>query len=136
VRSLALNGAVSGAGLNIANPTYPMGRTYFNAQKMAQLRRPSETFVAVDEHPDSINDSVFMYDPGAPPPIYGWRDLPASYHNGAAGFSFADGHSEIHKWEDERTVQPILQQSKPWGDRLSVPNSVDIEWMNNRMPWR
>jgi len=25
-------------------------------------------------------------------------DFPASYHNGAAGLSFADGHSEVHRW--------------------------------------
>jgi len=25
-------------------------------------------------------------------------DFPASFHNGAAGFSFADGHAEIHRW--------------------------------------
>jgi len=36
-----------------------------------------------------------------------WSDMPASYHNGAAGFSFADGHSEIHKWVEPVTKQPI-----------------------------
>jgi len=34
-------------------------------------------------------------------------DVPASYHNGAGGLSFADGHAEIHKWMDPRTRQPI-----------------------------
>jgi len=27
-------------------------------------------------------------------------DYPASYHNGAGGVAFADGHSEIHRWRD------------------------------------
>jgi prepilin-type processing-associated H-X9-DG protein len=54
---------------------------------------PAETWVYVDEHPSSINDAGFFN-----PRATSWIDQPASYHNGAAGFSFADGHSEIHKW--------------------------------------
>ena len=52
---------------------------------------PSETWVYLDEHPDSINDAGFFN----PVRSY-WNDLPACYHNNAAGFAFADGHSEIH----------------------------------------
>ncbi|EEF62997.1 hypothetical protein Cflav_PD5632 [Pedosphaera parvula Ellin514] len=38
-----------------------------------------------------------------------WEDVPASYHDGACGFSFADGHAEMHKWQDETTKAPILK---------------------------
>ncbi len=55
---------------------------------------PSQTWVYMDEHPDSINDvGNFTYEPKG-----NWVDVPATYHNGAAGIAFADGHSEIHKW--------------------------------------
>ena len=54
---------------------------------------PAETWVFLDEHPCSINDAGF-FNPGPA----AWIDQPASYHNGAAGVSFADGHSETHKW--------------------------------------
>src|SRR5678815_2582835 len=50
--------------------------------------------VYMDEHPDSINDAGAF----APNTANNIPDAPATYHNGAAGFSFADGHSEIHKW--------------------------------------
>ena len=66
-------------------------------RKMTQLNDPgpSMTWVYVDEHPDRINDAGnFTYEPRNRK----WVDLPATYHNGAAGFAFADGHSEIHKW--------------------------------------
>ena len=66
-------------------------------RKMTQLNDPgpSMTWVYVDEHPDSINDAgCFTYQPSE----RRWTDIPATYHNGAAGFAFADGHSEIHKW--------------------------------------
>jgi len=54
---------------------------------------PTDTWVYLDEHPCSINDAGFFN-----PYVNSWVDQPASYHNGAAGFAFADGHSEIHKW--------------------------------------
>lgn len=58
----------------------------------------SMLFVFLDEHPLSINDGQFaveMQTTGAFAQIIDW---PASYHNRAAGFSFADGHAEIHRW--------------------------------------
>ena len=34
-----------------------------------------------------------------------WRDVPSSLHNGACGFAFADGHSEVHKWKTASLTQ-------------------------------
>jgi len=61
-------------------------------------RSPSDLFVLLDEHPDSINDAYYiavLEGHGGP---YAWCDVPATYHNGACGFAFLDGHSEIKKW--------------------------------------
>ena len=55
---------------------------------------PARSWLFMDEHPDSINDAG-AFAPNSPNNI---PDAPATYHNGACGFSFADGHSEIHKW--------------------------------------
>ena len=67
-------------------------------------RAPVDLFVLLDEHPDSINDAFFVL--GSPTPT-AWGDFPASYHNKACGFSFADGHSEIHKWLYPTTKVPV-----------------------------
>jgi prepilin-type processing-associated H-X9-DG protein len=74
--------------------------------------------VFVDEHPDSINDGLFgMHLPATPPASGGnwaaqtWDDVPASYHNGACGFAFADGHAEIKKWQNLETKAPIVKTS-------------------------
>ena len=89
---------------------------------------PSNTFVMLDEREDSINDGYFVVD------MSGWPvrsqqivDFPASYHNMAAGFSFADGHAEIHKWLDKRT-RPAINKGNM---QLNVPmrDSVDLLWM-------
>jgi len=54
-------------------------------------------WLLVDEHPDSINDGCFYLNPLAGPFNHQWGDLPGSSDNGACGFAFADGHSEIKK---------------------------------------
>lgn len=71
--------------------------------KQSDFPQPANTWVTVDEHPDSINDGFFIVDINAT----SWGDTPASYHNGACGFSFADGHAEIHKWRSATSKYPV-----------------------------
>ena len=144
VRSLSVNAVLVGSKLTVAPaPNYPTPRTYINdppCKKMTELNipGPASVWVSVDEHPDSINDSIFHFIPGLAPSSATWRDLPASYHNGACGFSFADGHSEIHKWLDGRTKLQVKMQDKWWcppGQNYPVPQSKDYLWVNERMPY-
>jgi prepilin-type N-terminal cleavage/methylation domain-containing protein/prepilin-type processing-associated H-X9-DG protein len=60
---------------------------------------PSDIWVVLDEHPDSINDAVFGNVMTELPSEARWWDVPAKWHNNACNFSFADGHSEIHRWQ-------------------------------------
>ena len=47
------------------------------------------------------------------------------------GFSFADGHSEIKKWTDPRTVVPPKYGTKiPLN--VASPNNQDVLWMSQR----
>ncbi len=88
------NGWTSGPGYSSGGPNNLS--IYQGATKAADLKipGPARTWVYVDEHPDSINDAG-CFPPNSPTNI---PDAPATYHNGAAGFAFADGHAEIHKW--------------------------------------
>jgi prepilin-type processing-associated H-X9-DG protein len=95
---------------------------------------PSGTFVFLDEREDSINDGMFVVDmtgyPNDSTKFYR-VDLPASYHNGAGGLSFADGHSEIHKWQDSRTKPPLKPGDQiPFGE--ANPRNPDIFWLQDR----
>jgi prepilin-type N-terminal cleavage/methylation domain-containing protein/prepilin-type processing-associated H-X9-DG protein len=98
-------------------------------QKMGDIMIPTKTWVLIDEHPDSINDAacaVQMAKPGATSAQI--IDFPASYHNGAAGLAYADGHSEIHKWLGNKIKAPVKYNSSL---TLNVPagDSVrDIIW--------
>ena len=75
----------------------PDWRTY---DKLSTIAIPTRTFVFVDEHPDSIDDAAFANRcEGADQPNTAMIiDFPGSFHGGACGFAFSDGHSEIHKW--------------------------------------
>ena len=93
-------------GFNIGSSPQSQWRTYGTTASMA-IPGTSMILVFLDEHPDSINDPQFavqMAQTGSSATIV---DFPASYHNGAGGFSFADGHAEIHKWIG-RTIQPTI----------------------------
>ena len=88
--------------------------------------KPAETWVSVDEHPDSINDGAFYA-----PTTTAWFDLPANYHDGGAGVAFADGHSEIHRWQGSVLKVPIV--FSPFNS-TGAPNDPDILWLRYRTP--
>lgn len=87
--------------------------------------------VLIDEHPDSLNYGDFavaMNDGVADARIY-MIDVPASYHNGAGGLSFADGHAEIHRWLDPRTRQPITGKYMV-SSVQPTPGNVDMRYLS------
>jgi prepilin-type N-terminal cleavage/methylation domain-containing protein/prepilin-type processing-associated H-X9-DG protein len=95
---------------------------------------PSMTWLFLDEREDSINDGemvVGMF--GYPDQPASWMivDYPASYHNGAGGFAFVDGHSEIKKWRDARTM-PVLRQGQDLTLNIPSPNNQDVFWLMER----
>ena len=94
---------------------------------------PSMTWVLVDEHPGTINDAAFAVEMRSEEDLNDARiiDFPASYHNGAAGFSFADGHSEIKKWTDPRTIKPP-NYGRRIEDKQRTPNNRDVLWLSER----
>lgn len=95
---------------------------------------PVDTWVFLDEQPDSINDAGFFC-----PHQTAWVDVPATYHNGAGGFSFADGHAEIHKWLDSLAAgrpRSVLFQDIGTINAKSAPGmrDRDISWVSYRSP--
>jgi prepilin-type processing-associated H-X9-DG protein len=113
--------------------TGPWDTIYFHAKKASDLTipGPTESWMYVDEEPDSINDA------GCFAPVVGEIiDYPATYHNGAAGFAFADGHSEIHKW-----VGPSMKHRSAttvtYSDEGRIPaarGDKDWEWYRYKTP--
>jgi prepilin-type N-terminal cleavage/methylation domain-containing protein/prepilin-type processing-associated H-X9-DG protein len=90
---------------------------------------PVNLFVTVDENPNTINDGYFLIFPnqGTTSPTT-WTDVPASYHNKACGFGFADGHSEIKKWRDVNLIN-----AKDINTPVDPNYKADLIWMIERV---
>jgi prepilin-type N-terminal cleavage/methylation domain-containing protein/prepilin-type processing-associated H-X9-DG protein len=126
IRSMSVNISVGGDSSNNGGPYQP---NMVAITKLAQMTKPNPTdcWVFVDEHPDSMNDAGLFT-----PAVASWVDLPASYHNGACGFSMADGHSEIHKWVDSSTKQKVrFAFTAP---TVRANEQRDTRWMRERTP--
>ena len=125
------SGAVTDAGCS-----GPEWRVYSKFSDMVDPG-PVKTWVLMDEREDRVNyGNAFTDMTGYPHTPTAWRfhyDFPASYHGRAGGFSFADGHAEIKKWRDERTMPPI-QKGGSWNATQYVPSAhnQDIFWMQER----
>ena len=129
VRSLAMN---QGVGWNATASWIKRGGPDWRIMhKLSDVRRTTMISVLLDEHPDSINGAGFAVQPTDQMAQTKIIDFPASYHNGAAGFSFVDGHAEIHKWRDPRTMPPI-EYTGEMSLNVPSPNNPDAWWMIER----
>jgi prepilin-type N-terminal cleavage/methylation domain-containing protein/prepilin-type processing-associated H-X9-DG protein len=140
IRSMSMNNWVGGPGWGDSGPWTPQDKkgwkVYVKSIDMVDPG-PSGTWVFLDEREDSINDGYFVVDMiGYPDKPGSWRivDYPASYHNNAGGFSFADGHSEIKKWHDGRTTLPLRKNDLDLTSNRTKygANNKDVNWMQER----
>ena len=104
--------------------------------KSSDMTRPSPAglWVFIDENPDSLNDAAFAVVMDYQGRSAAWQDGPGTSHCGACGFAFADGHSEIKKWRDGRSVSGVMlttyTRKFPYGQQQ--PLNLDIQWMQDR----
>jgi prepilin-type N-terminal cleavage/methylation domain-containing protein/prepilin-type processing-associated H-X9-DG protein len=124
VRSMSMNGYLAPIVDKIQTSTAPLNQSYRIFRKAGDLTAigPVNCFVLLDENPWSINDGWFCTDNAKEQ----WVDKPATYHNSACGFSFADGHCEIHKWRDEA----LIGYAGPLNTGVPVtPGVGDLDWL-------
>jgi hypothetical protein len=103
-------------------PPWNSGFRIFSKTTDITLPVPSEALVFIDERSDSIDDGYFAIDEVEQQLV----NLPAGYHNGCSGTTFADGHAAIHKWRDARTLPPLLLKFQKF---VSTPNNQDLVWL-------
>jgi len=83
---------------------------------------PAMLWVLLDEDVNGLNDAAFAFGMETP----AWIDAPGTYHAGACGFAFADGHSETHRWANgnKKSASPAY---------LTDPADLkDWAWMRDR----
>ena len=123
-RSCAMDAAIGGGVKYYAGSSW-----FYNVTKFSGFHTPgpSDCWLFLDQHPDSIDDGAFYYNPTDPT----FLELPGSNHGGAMGISFADGHSELYKMK--MGVIPVTaSRSYVANDKYS--NAADQSWFAQHTP--
>jgi prepilin-type N-terminal cleavage/methylation domain-containing protein/prepilin-type processing-associated H-X9-DG protein len=125
LRSISMNSLV---GDPLINPNR-FNPNWCQFVKIVQFPRPSTFYVFIEEHPDTINDGYFMnrWDQ------IQWGNLPASYHNGSANISWADGHIERHRWIPDTIRAPV--KGAVSGGFAPSP-TTDYLWLRDRTSFK
>jgi prepilin-type N-terminal cleavage/methylation domain-containing protein/prepilin-type processing-associated H-X9-DG protein len=125
VRSVSMNAMVGNPGPLLVSGQNVNSPTFEQFVNESDFKDTSAVYVFLDEHPDSINDGYFI----AIPNTNTWVDLPGSYHNGGGSFSFADGHTEIHRWKCASTIRPPLPGDADLPLQLHSNELEDYNWV-------
>lgn len=136
VRSMSMNswmGSYHADGTPVPWRGSPQGKVFRKASDIIHPT-PAMAFVFIDERFDSINDAYFavgMNGFGGDGSEFVIVDYPASYHNNCGSLSFADGHCEIKKWIDPRTMPPLrTSENIEW--YVDSPANADVRWLQER----
>ena len=111
IRTYSMQGQV-GSTLSYGNQVY--AKSYLKAGQITANPGASDLIVFLEESMLSMNDGWLQVDNAftATPGTYGaaalFPDVPGSYHKWSCGMSFADGHSEIHKWQNSTLKIPVV----------------------------
>ena len=118
VRTLSMNCFL---GSPVQSPSATTCRTVTEVQNPG----PAATIAFFEERADTINDASFAlqwdFQEGVPA-TWLLRDKPGAQHRKAGQMTFVDGHVELHRWQDPRTL------AAPRNDVEMASNS-DILWM-------
>ena len=134
VRSMSMNVFLGGWGGTDGywGPVFSDYKIYVKQTEL-EVPGPSKVFVFLDMREDSLDMGNFgtrMAGWPDQPSQYGFYDLPGFYHHLACGFSFADSHSEIHRWRDSRTTPPLVTGGLI-PDTFSSPDNPDVGWLQD-----
>ena len=90
-------------------------------KRRVQIKQPAHRMVYIDEGwvtPDSY--AVYYKDKM-------WWDDPTVRHSQGTNFSFADGHSEFHKWRAQWTIKLGISQYRTHSNANHTPPTDDTE---------
>jgi prepilin-type N-terminal cleavage/methylation domain-containing protein/prepilin-type processing-associated H-X9-DG protein len=136
-RSYSLNGNLGYDVSSGANTWIALDGKYQQPKTLGSIRKPSQIITFIEENRVIMNDGNFVLIPDGSDPVKAqlWSigNLPAVYHSGASGMSFADGHSEIKKWKDKVLE---LDRKPPSGNDNPAAGKSDAGWLAERATTR
>jgi prepilin-type processing-associated H-X9-DG protein len=92
---------------------------------------PADIFVLIDEHPDSIQDAAFAVRMALMNSVAKWVDVPAKFHNNGCGIAYADGHSEIHRWQYPGLIPNPVYAPPNIGAGATTTPDPDVIWLSS-----
>jgi prepilin-type N-terminal cleavage/methylation domain-containing protein len=129
-RSYALNGFFNWES-PAPDPIYTSGRfVTFKKSSGFGGARPADIFSFVDVAPGNVCHSAFV----THMTTAFWNclyHLPSVEHENSAVITFADGHTEVHKWRDPRTITEARSQWAPNHFTIWTSNNPDLEWLHD-----
>jgi prepilin-type N-terminal cleavage/methylation domain-containing protein/prepilin-type processing-associated H-X9-DG protein len=140
--SESIGANTNGSAVDPTQGYYLPSTTFRVYLKESDLGRPSpaKLWLLTDENADSINDGAFAFampSGTASTPACSWIDVPSKRHNNACGFTFVDGHSEIHRWLMPQNIPGELDGPSANNPQFTQPSGgygadPDFYWMG----WR
>jgi prepilin-type N-terminal cleavage/methylation domain-containing protein len=130
VRSMDMNAWV-GDWENNGYIMTPSGSYQTAFLKPNDILKPSDTMLFIDENPATINDCNFECWPTSTT----WTDIPATYHVGANGMSWCDGHAEIHKWHDATILAFSLEKYDTPTGADPADGGNDLFWLESHVSY-
>ena len=137
IRTYSMQGQV---GTKVQYQNY--AKIYLKMSDVTGSPGASDLIIFLEENMYNMNDGYLQVnnDFGATPGTYAgvatFPDVPGSYHHWSCGISFADGHSEIHKWVNPPLKIPVTygvgypQPDVPVGNP-NGPNAGDWQWFTS-----
>jgi prepilin-type N-terminal cleavage/methylation domain-containing protein len=128
-RSYSMNSYVGTAAVNAVTPIRldSAYKIYLKASQIA-ADSPVNRFVFTDVNPASICTPAFGVDMS----LQSWIHLPSALHRQRGVLAFGDGHVEVHRWLDSRTMLEISGGAAYIPHNTSSPNNPDLNWIGER----
>lgn len=116
LRSYSIAGGMNG------KHEYGIGRS---VEMYTDIKVPAGKYVFVEENdPRGFNERAWhLYPTGD-----SWGDPLAIWHNNKSTLGFADGHAQLHRWRDQRTIE--FSNGGYWGiSDAYQPDNPDLKYM-------
>lgn len=108
----------------------------YTITRYSQIKNPAEKYAFVEESDSrGYNRGSWVLEKVNNPYSWEWTDPVAAWHDGHGALGFADGHAEMHKWLDQRTIE--ISTVEDW-ELLRMmrrqPQNPDIVYMKQHFP--
>jgi prepilin-type N-terminal cleavage/methylation domain-containing protein/prepilin-type processing-associated H-X9-DG protein len=133
-------GQIAGHWLSTGNASSPGGtpwKVYLRESDINGGLGASDLWLLTEKHPNGLNDATFSVQMPTSAAATDFISVPGKLHNNACSFSFADGHSEIHKWLMPGIIPPPTWaidtapalNGGPGGGFNNVLHNPDVIWV-------